>query len=457
MVTSRYTAWLDERAALVAEGKAMFDRAEAEGRDLTADERLRDDAINASVEVLNANISREEARRERERAVGHKAEDYPTITGGHNRAGDKPWGFDLGVRLAERPDGTRKFVGVKNATDVALGECMQAIHRAATTGIIDQRLIQAAASGGNTSDPAAGGFSVGTDLSMALMMMGADASILLPYCNVIEIGPGSDGIEAPYITDTSRATGSRYGGVRVYRRKEAATVTASRPDEEMFELRLLDLMGLAYQTDRLLSDAAAMGAIYSTAFRNEFAFVIDNEIFRGTGAGEMQGFTASAAAVSQAKETGQAADTVVATNLSKMWTRMPSRLKGGAVWFYNSEVAAQLDELSIAAGTGALEPRFVNYGPDGILRIKGRPAIELEQCAALGDDGDIVLVNLGEYVVIRKGALEEALSDHVRFIYGERTFRWTQRINGRSPWRSAVTPFKGTATQSPFVTLSARA
>jgi hypothetical protein len=48
------------------------------------------------------------------------------------------------------------------------------------------------------------------------------------------------------------------------------------------------------------------------------------------------------------------------------------------------------------------------------------------------------------------------MSDHVRFIYGERTFRWTQRINGKTPWRSAVTPFKGSATVSPFVALAAR-
>lgn len=454
MATSRYTAMLDERAALVAEGKAMFDAADAAGRDLTDDERSRDDAINARLSTLGADISREEGRRERERQVGYEGRENVRITGVHDRAVDKPWGYELGVRLIDKPDGTRAFGGVKNATDAALGDCLQAIFRAGMGGPIDQRLF--AAAGGNTSDPSAGGFSVGTDLSMALMQMGAEASMLLPYCNVIEISAGSDSIEAPYITDTSRATGSRFGGVRVYRRKEAATVSSSYPDEDKFSLSLLDLMGLAYQTDRLMADARAMGAIYGTAFRNEFAFIIDNEIYRGTGVGEMQGFTASPALVTQDKETGQAADTVVAANLSKMWTRMPSRLKGGSVWLYNSEVGPQLDELSIPAGTAALEPRFVNYGPDGVLRIKGRPAIEVEQASALGDAGDIALVNLGEFVVIRKGALEEATSDHVRFLYNERTFRWTQRINGKAPWRSAQTPFKGTATQSPFVILQAR-
>lgn len=456
MATSRYTAMLDERAALVAEGKAMFDRAEAEGRDLTAEERLRDDAINARIEVLDGDITREETRSKREAVVGYEGREKPRITGLHDRAADKPWGYEFGVRMVDKPDGTRAFGGIRNAGDVALGHAMQAIFKAGQGYDIDPRLLQAAASGGNTSDPAAGGFSVGTDLSMMLMEMALESSMLLPYCTMVEISAGSDSLEAPYFEYTSRATGSRFGGIRVYRRKEAATVTASYPEEEKFSLSLLDLMGLAYTTDRLTADAAAMGRWYGQAFRSEMAFVIDNEIVRGTGVGECEGFLSATALVSVSAEAGQDADTIVNENLSKMWIRMPSRLKGGAIWLYNSECGPQLDELSISVGTGALEPRFVSYGPDGVLRIKGRPAIEIEQASALGDAGDISLVNLSEYIVIRKGAIEEAMSDHVRFIYGERTFRWTQRINGKTPWRSAVTPFKGSATVSPFVALAAR-
>lgn len=456
MATSRYTALLDERAKLVAEGEATFQAAEAAGRGLTAEEQAADDARESRLAAIRTELAAEERRSARQAEVGGNAPApvAPRISGLHDRAADKPWGYELGVRVIDKPDGTRALGGVRDAGFVALGHAMQAIFAAAQGGAVDMRFL--AAAGGNTSDPSLGGFSVGTLLTNFLMQMGAESSQLLPYCNVIDLGEGVDSIEAPYITDTSRATGSRFGGVRVYRRKEASTVTASQPEEEKFTLSLLDLMGLAYQTDRLMRDARSMGAIYATAFANEFAFVIDNEIVRGSGVGEMQGFVNSPALVTQDKETGQAADTVVMENLSKMWTRMPTRQKGGAVWFYNSEVCPQLDALTIPAGTAGLPPRFVNYGPDGVLRIYGRPAIELEQASALGDVGDISLVNLSEYVVIRQGGLEEAMSDHVRFIYGERTFRWTQRINGKTPWRSAVTPFKGSNTKSPFVVLQAR-
>ena len=86
----------------------------------------------------------------------------------------------------------------------------------------------------------------------------------------------------------------------------------------------------------------------------------------------------------------------------------------------------------------------------------GRPIVPIEQAEALGTKGDILLLDLGEYLLIRKGALETAESIHVRFLYGENTFRFTYRINGAPAWKTALTPYKGSATQSPFITLDTR-
>ena len=380
------------------------------------------------------------------------------VSGGHDRATDRPWGYDLGVRMVTRPNGMRAFGGIEQASEAALGECLQAIFRAAQGGRLDPRLAGVrAASGGNTTDPASGGFSVGTDLTAALMQMGMETSKLLPLCTIIPVSENSDGIEAPYITHTSRAIGSQFGGVVVYRRGEADTVTATKPSEELFELRLQDLMGIAYQTDRLMSDARMMGQIYAVAFRNAFAWRLDYEIIRGTGVGMGQGVLNSSALNSAPKETGQAAATFTTANISDMWVRLFDRAGPRTRWFYNREVEPQLDVLSIPAGTAALEPRFVNYGPDGILRIKGVEAMKLEQCSALGTQGDVLLLDLAEMVVVTKGVLEQAESDHVRFIYGERTFRWTQRINNKTHWRTTEAPAYGSVNVSPFVALDTRA
>jgi len=64
-----YQALLQERADLVAEGKRMFEAADASGDVLTVEQKTRDDAINARLDEIAGDLERHEKRRERERAV----------------------------------------------------------------------------------------------------------------------------------------------------------------------------------------------------------------------------------------------------------------------------------------------------------------------------------------------------------------------------------------------------
>jgi HK97 family phage major capsid protein len=211
-------------------------------------------------------------------------------------------------------------------------------------------------------------------------------------------------------------------------------------------------------TDELVADAAALGGELEAMFTEELIFQVEDAITEGTGAGQPLGYTLAPCLISVAKETGQSAATITTANLSAMWARMHPRDKANAVWLINGDCGPQLDVLSIPAGTSALEPRFVNYSPAGILTIKGRPVVETEYNATLGTVGDIVLINLQKYRLIRKGGVEQASSMHVRFTQGEQTFRAFYRVDGQMIPRSAVTPFKGgsTKTISPLVVLATR-
>ncbi len=86
----------------------------------------------------------------------------------------------------------------------------------------------------------------------------------------------------------------------------------------------------------------------------------------------------------------------------------------------------------------------------------GRPVIPLEYCATLGTVGDIMLADWSQYAVIDKGAIQSASSMHVQFTTDEMAFRFTYRIDGQPTWDSALTPFKGSDTQSPFIKLATR-
>ena len=57
--------------------------------------------------------------------------------------------------------------------------------------------------------------------------------------------------------------------------------------------------------------------------------------------------------------------------------------------------------------------------------------------------------------MISKGGVEAASSIHVKFVEDETAFRFVFRVDGQPIWASAVTPFQGSDTVSPFVALAA--
>src|SRR4030095_9181589 len=304
-----------------------------------------------------------------------------------------------------------------------------------------------------------------TDFSTALLSRAMEASVLANRCTTIDIGENSDGIELPYIDESSRVNGSRWGGVQVFRRAEADTVSATKPKFGLLEIRLEDLMGLCYTTDRAMRDATSLGQIIQTAFASEFSFKVDDEIVRGTGVGQCLGVLNSSALITQAAEGSQTADTVVAENVIKMRARLRARNRPNMAWYINQEVEPQLPLMVVkiknVAGTENVGGAPI-YMPANGLSVQGfdtlfgKPLIPIEQASAVGAVGDIMALDLTDSLLIRKGALETAESIHVRFLFGENTFRFTYRINGAPAWKTALTPYKGASTLSPFVTLAAR-
>ncbi len=258
------------------------------------------------------------------------------------------------------------------------------------------------------------------------------------------------------IDETSRVDGSRGGGIRVYTNKELGEYTASKTKFAEIRIEPQKLTGLFAASDEMMRNVTFLGQEVRQLFGDEFAFKCQNLAIRGSGAGEAQGVLTSNCKISVAKETGQGARTIKTQNLSKMWARFTGR-RANAAWFINRDVNPELDVLSITAGTAALEPRFVTYDVQGVMRIKGAPVIEIEQCETLGTEGDIMLVDWSQYVCADMGDIQEAMSIHVDFIYGQQLFRFTYYFDGQPRWKSAITPFKGSNTVSPVVVLAVRA
>lgn len=246
------------------------------------------------------------------------------------------------------------------------------------------------------------------------------------------------------------------GGFTVTRRPETVAATASRMEVEMITLKASSLFGLAYATEELLSDSAiSFAAMIEAGFRDQFSAHILDEKVRGNGGAEFLGILNSDAEVSVSTETGQDADTIVASNVIKMAAR--SWGFGNAIWMANHDTRHELSTLTIATGTGGVliyQPSDREGFPDMLL---GRPVFYSEYMSTLGDVGDLALVNWSQYLEGLYQPLESAESVHVRFVNHERTFKLWLRNAGAPWWRSALTPAESSDTLSPIVTLAERA
>ena len=441
-----YQALLQERADLTAEARTAINAArEREDKQMTEEEEERNDEIDAKIESLNAAILLEDKQRDRERTVAGQPMEINHDVLGRTRPNTPSGGpfLSLGDQL-------QYIVAAENGN-------LQAREKLETVVEFHRQEFGAAGAGAESAIDSDGGFLIQTDTSSEIMRKMHDVGDLINRVRRIPLGTNSRGIKIPMIDESSRADGSRGGGFQGYWIEEGVAPTVSQAKLARLEMELHKVGALGYATDELLEDAPAMTAIFTQGFAEELLFKVEDAIFEGDGAGKPQGFTNANCLVTVAKETGQAADTVVHENLVNMWARGWGRSRSNMIWMINQDVEPALDALAKNIGTAGVEPNYVTYSLEGVMRIKGRPVVNSEYCSTLGDLDDIVLVDLSQYAFIDKGGIDQSQSIHVRFTTGEMTFRAFYRLDGGVLWKEALTPFKGGAnTLSPFITLAAR-
>lgn len=404
------------------------------------------DALEAKLEGIEKDLVVARRLQDDERAAGAGLA-ASSIQTGVDHATERPWGPEIGAQASP--------IQRTEARHIALGNFAMAV-RAAAYGNVDPRLqdLRATATGAGTQTDSNLGFAVPQEIAPGIEREMYTSGEILSRVDARSIA--GNNMTYVVVNETSRADSSRGGGILGYWVDEGVAPTVSNTSLAKIELKLRKVGTLGVMTDELLSDAPALGGELEQGFADELIFQVENKVYRGNGASAPLGFLNAPCLVTVSKETNQAAATINTTNLSKMWARMPARSKKNSVWLVNTECGPQLDELSQAIGTGGTAPRFVNYDATGALTIKGRPVIEVEYAEALGTVGDIALVDLAKYRLIRKGGIEQASSMHVYFATGEQAFRAFYRVDGQAVPRAAITPFKGSATQSPFVVLQTR-
>lgn len=340
-----------------------------------------------------------------------------------------------------------------------MGEFLTAIHPAVMQqNGMDPRLADyTVAKQLGESDGDAGGFLVPEEFRAELMELPLEQAIIRPRAFTIPMGSAS--IRIPSVRDTTHVT-TVFGGVRAFWRAEAATLTEVEPTFSQIQLIAKKLTGYTRISNELLADSAiAMEALLTRMFGQAIAYFEDDAFINGDGAGEPIGIldAGNGSLIAVAAEAGQAADTIVWENIVNMWARMLTVSKSRAIWLVSPDTFPQLATMALNVGTGGSAVWLAN-GRDGApTTILGRPVIETEKSAIVGDQGDIALIDPSFYVIGDRQAVTMAASQHVQFQTDEVVFRFVERLDGQ-PWvETPLTPRNGGATQSPFVTLAARA
>lgn len=430
-------------------------------------ERLK--AIVAQMKEMNAAGNIDQAKWDE---LQHEAENLKAEIAADEACGSALNGLDSFINDVPEPVAGR----INTATPAVpkdkkerpfntLGDQLQAVARLTGYGDVNYPVDQAenrmkavnAAAGVSTTLSKEVGFLIQTDFATQLRESAVEEGQLSSRVDRQPIGPNSDSFEYMEVKDKDRSKGPWGGAFAVYRKGEAEEMKAGKTAEmEPRDIRLEDMYGLLYVTNRTLRDATALTALIQRGYRDNFAFKLDTEIYEGSGAGQCLGFMNSPALVTVAKETGQTADTITKENILKMFYSMPARFIQRAAW-YVSQVGVQevLPLLTLGDTPIYMPPTGLSGGLYGTLL--GRPVIPCERCPQIGDKGDIIFADLSQYLLIEKGATEIETSIHVKFVTDETAFRFIQRNNGQ-PWDSApYTTLKGNKKMSPFICLAERA
>ncbi|HLI51913.1 MAG TPA: phage major capsid protein [Thermomicrobiaceae bacterium] len=427
----RYHVLVDERAALVRENQAIFASAEAEERGLTPEEQGRDDAINARLVEINAEIARLERQREHERSlIAQRGNDSPAqITTIHDRALDDP---------------KRGFT--------SMADFGQAVYRAGLPGgTVDERLrFRAAPANFHQEQGSSDGYMVPPDFNQQVIDLVNDNDI--DVLNLVNPGSTSATSVQLLVDESTFWSGN---GIQSYWRSEGVQMQPSRLVTNPREVRLHELYAFVLATEELLADAAGLNERLTTDAAGALRWKMSEAIVRGSGVGQPLGFLNSNALITVAKENGQAAGTVNATNVAKMYARLVTGQVQRAFWLANSEIIPQLMTMSIANQPIWIPPSGFMAAPGGYLL--GRPIYLSEHAEALGTAGDLMLVNPVGYLAYRR-TTDPVYADsmHLYFDYNMHAFRWIFRFGGEPYLSAPIAPARGAASKSHFVVLADR-
>lgn len=418
--------------------------AESEGRALTAPELEKRRQLKAEIDELCRQQDAEDEDRElRTRLYGDdNGENRSQTLIDPNQTGMA--GFrtsaDIYPEVAPKKKDYRSLFGIKPGQSLdrggfrSLNEFLSVLH----SGRSDERL-KMVEDRAMTIGSSTGGFAVPEEFSAWLLDSSLEGEIVRPRATVW-----------PMITETMKVPGwdmlehknSLFGGLVAEWIGESATAT-----EKYAKLRRIMLMAkkLACYTsasNELVADGVSFEDQLSSALVATIGFYLDYAFIQGTGAGQPLGILNDPALITVTKETGQLHNTILYTNIVKMFARLAPQCMAKAVWIANQTTIPDLMTLSVSIGTGGqLVPAVTQQG--GKFYLLTKEILFTEKCPALGYKGDLILADLSQYSVGLRSQVSLDKSNAPGWLKDESSYRAIVRADGQGQWNSPISPKHG--------------
>jgi len=400
---------------------------------LNEEAQAKFDELEAEAKQVRANIERLE-RFEKE----SKADQQGL---GRKTKATKPAGIDIQVKNNAEDDPSSGFNG--------LGDFALSVMKAVKGDVDDRLKVLGAPSNFHRETSSTDGYMVPTQFRNEVYELVFSEPDLL---SMVDSEPTS-GNSVQFLADESKPWDAV--GIKAYWGSEASKFEASRLDSNGREVKLHKLHAFVTATDELLEDAPRLNNRITKGAARAINWKANEAIHSGKGTGQPLGFDASGSKVVVAKETGQNANTIVAKNVAKMYSR--SQNPGGSVWIANQDTIPEFMTMTLGDQPIWTPPNSgFTQAPGGFLF--GRPIMFSEQCETLGSEGDILFVDpKGYYLVRKQQGIKFSASMHLYFDYDVQAFKWTFRLGGQPYLSQPVSPNKGAATRSHYVKLAVRA
>ncbi|ETT45228.1 phage major capsid protein, HK97 family [Paenibacillus sp. FSL R7-269] len=293
---------------------------------------------------------------------------------------------------------------------------------------------------------ASGGVFVPPKFSAQLFEITPEQAVVRPRAVVIPADDVAPDASITFPALDQGAGSNMYGGVEVTWIGEGDEKPETNTKFKDLTLTPHEVAAHIVITDKLLRNAPAVNTIVTRLFRGAIAAAEDDAFLYGNGVGKPSGAVVSAATVTVPRET---ANQIKYADIVAMLAK--AKLGGSLVWAASQSILPQLLTMKDDAGNLIFQPNIADKMTGTLL---GYPIRFTENAPVLGTVGDLVLADLGYYLIKDGSGIFIQASEHPLFRQNKTIIKAFWNVDGK-PWVSGPFTLKNGYQVSPFIKLGA--